>query len=170
MAAQNSTPSDLYKCVYSFLLENKFTKAAQQFLKQTKVVSGSAGAAVKLIGCSVGVLKLREQARNMQWCPALAHVQPQGLVYGLCFGTCFFFPSRILTFWTLVMLSHLVSRSCVAASKCYIIRFALFFCILNDSFSYVLHVFLSRPLKIKMRRASSASTTSGSSECLLSVW
>lgn len=41
MAAQNSKPSDLYKCVYSFLLENKFTKAAQQFLKQTKVVSGS---------------------------------------------------------------------------------------------------------------------------------
>lgn len=41
MAAQNSTPSDLYKCVYTFLLENKFTKAAQQFMKQTKVVSGS---------------------------------------------------------------------------------------------------------------------------------
>uniref|UniRef100_A0A3Q3F9Y0 Uncharacterized protein n=1 Tax=Labrus bergylta TaxID=56723 RepID=A0A3Q3F9Y0_9LABR len=37
MAAQSSTPSDLYKCVYSFLLQNKFTKAAQQFLKQTKV-------------------------------------------------------------------------------------------------------------------------------------
>lgn len=50
MAAQNSIPSDLYKCVYSFLLENKFTKAAQQFLKQTKVVSDYAGAAVKLIG------------------------------------------------------------------------------------------------------------------------
>lgn len=41
MAAQKSVPSDLYKCVYSFLLENKFTKAAQQFLKQTKVVSDS---------------------------------------------------------------------------------------------------------------------------------
>lgn len=41
MAAQKSKPSDLYKCVYSFLLENKFTKAAQQFLKQTQVVSGS---------------------------------------------------------------------------------------------------------------------------------
>lgn len=46
MAAQNSMPSDLYKCVYSFLLENKFTKAAQQFLKQTKVVSGSPGVVV----------------------------------------------------------------------------------------------------------------------------
>lgn len=41
MAAQKSVPSDLFKCVYSFLLENKFTKAAEQFLKQTKVVSGS---------------------------------------------------------------------------------------------------------------------------------
>lgn len=49
MAAQNSTPSDLYKCVYSFLLENKFTKAAQQFLKQTKVVSGSPDVVVNLI-------------------------------------------------------------------------------------------------------------------------
>lgn len=39
MAAQKSVSSDLYKCVYSFLLENKFTKAAQQFMKQTKVVS-----------------------------------------------------------------------------------------------------------------------------------
>lgn len=39
MAEQKSVPSDLYKCVYSFLLENKFTKAAQLFLKQTKVVS-----------------------------------------------------------------------------------------------------------------------------------
>lgn len=39
MAAQKSVPSDLYKCVYSFLLENKFTKAAQQFMKKTKVVS-----------------------------------------------------------------------------------------------------------------------------------
>lgn len=115
MAAQNSTPSDLYKCVYSFLLENKFTKAAQQFLKQTKVVSGSAGAAVKLIGCSVGVLKLREQARNMQWCPALAHVQPQGLVYGLCFGTCFFFPLKnfnVLNFSDVITLSQsLMCRS-----------------------------------------------------------
>lgn len=39
MASEKSVPSDLYKCVYSFLLENKFAKAAQQFLKQTKVVS-----------------------------------------------------------------------------------------------------------------------------------
>lgn len=38
MAEQNSVPSDLYKHVYSFLLENKFTKAAQQFIKQAKVV------------------------------------------------------------------------------------------------------------------------------------
>uniref|UniRef100_A0A665WAB7 Uncharacterized protein n=1 Tax=Echeneis naucrates TaxID=173247 RepID=A0A665WAB7_ECHNA len=37
MASQNTVPSDLYKCVYSFLVDNKFTKAAQQFLKQTKV-------------------------------------------------------------------------------------------------------------------------------------
>ncbi|MEQ2177707.1 hypothetical protein GOODEAATRI_006411 [Goodea atripinnis] len=37
MAEPNAVPSDLFKCVYSFLLENKFTKAAQQFLKQTKV-------------------------------------------------------------------------------------------------------------------------------------
>lgn len=58
MAAQNAIPSDLYKCVYSFLLENKFTKAAQQFLKQTKVVSGSVGVAVKPNGRSVGVVKL----------------------------------------------------------------------------------------------------------------
>lgn len=58
MAAQNAIPSDLYRCVYSFLLENKFTKAAQQFLKQTKVVSGSVGVAVKRSGCSVGVVKL----------------------------------------------------------------------------------------------------------------
>lgn len=41
MAAQKSVPSDLYKCVYSFLRDNKFTKAAEQFLKQTKVVGGS---------------------------------------------------------------------------------------------------------------------------------
>lgn len=41
MAEQNAKPSDLYKCVYSFLLENKFTKAAAQFVKQTKVVSRS---------------------------------------------------------------------------------------------------------------------------------
>lgn len=39
MAEQKSVPSDLYKSVYSFLLENKFTKAAQLFMKQTKVVS-----------------------------------------------------------------------------------------------------------------------------------
>lgn len=39
MAEQNAVPSDLYSYVYSFLLENKFTKAAQQFFKQTKVVS-----------------------------------------------------------------------------------------------------------------------------------
>lgn len=38
MAEQKLVPSDLYKVVYSFLLENKFAKAAQQFLKQTKVV------------------------------------------------------------------------------------------------------------------------------------
>lgn len=39
MAAEKSVPSDLFKCVYSFLVENKFTKAAQEFLKKTKVVS-----------------------------------------------------------------------------------------------------------------------------------
>uniref|UniRef100_A0A3Q0RJX8 Treacle protein domain-containing protein n=1 Tax=Amphilophus citrinellus TaxID=61819 RepID=A0A3Q0RJX8_AMPCI len=46
MAAEKSVPSDLFKCVYSFLLENKFTKAAQEFLKQTKVVSSSGGVVV----------------------------------------------------------------------------------------------------------------------------
>lgn len=39
MAEQNSVPSDLFKHVYSFLLDNKFSKAAQQFMKQAKVVS-----------------------------------------------------------------------------------------------------------------------------------
>lgn len=39
MAQDSSVPSDLYQHVYSFLLENKFAKAAKEFLKQTKVVS-----------------------------------------------------------------------------------------------------------------------------------
>lgn len=43
MASEKATPSDLYKCVYTYLLENKFTKAAEQFQKQTKVVSVSPG-------------------------------------------------------------------------------------------------------------------------------
>ncbi|CAG09493.1 unnamed protein product [Tetraodon nigroviridis] len=43
MAEKSSLPSDLFKCVYSFLLENKFTKAAQQFRKQTNVVSYRTG-------------------------------------------------------------------------------------------------------------------------------
>lgn len=34
-------PSDLYQHVYTFLLENKFTKAAKEFIKQAKVVSTS---------------------------------------------------------------------------------------------------------------------------------
>lgn len=39
MAAGSSVPSDLYQHVYTFLLENKFTKAAKEFIKQSKVVS-----------------------------------------------------------------------------------------------------------------------------------
>lgn len=39
MAAGSSVPSDLYQHVYTFLLENKFTKAANEFIKQAKVVS-----------------------------------------------------------------------------------------------------------------------------------
>lgn len=39
MAAQGSVPSDLYQHIYTFLLENKFSKAAKEFLKQSKVVS-----------------------------------------------------------------------------------------------------------------------------------
>lgn len=54
MAAQKSVPSDLYKCVYSFLLDNKFTKAAQQFLKQTKVVRRS----FSVVDSPLGVLSV----------------------------------------------------------------------------------------------------------------
>lgn len=39
MAAESAVPSDLYQHVYTFLLENKFSKAAKEFLKQAKVVS-----------------------------------------------------------------------------------------------------------------------------------
>lgn len=39
MAQGGSVPSDLYQHVYSFLMENKFAKAAKEFLKQAKVVS-----------------------------------------------------------------------------------------------------------------------------------
>uniref|UniRef100_A0AAR2KDJ3 LisH domain-containing protein n=1 Tax=Pygocentrus nattereri TaxID=42514 RepID=A0AAR2KDJ3_PYGNA len=37
MAEGGAVPSDVYQHVYSFLLENKFTKAAQEFRKQAKV-------------------------------------------------------------------------------------------------------------------------------------
>uniref|UniRef100_A0A4W5QXX5 Uncharacterized protein n=1 Tax=Hucho hucho TaxID=62062 RepID=A0A4W5QXX5_9TELE len=37
MAERSSVPSDLYKHVYSFLLENKFTEAARHFIRQTDV-------------------------------------------------------------------------------------------------------------------------------------
>lgn len=117
MAAQNSTPSDLYKCVYSFLLENKFTKAAQQFLKQTKVVSGSAGAAVKLIGCSVGVLEVVERTST-------EHAMVPGVSTRAAAGTrvrtvfrhlFFFFPlknSSVLNFSDVITLSQsLMCRS-----------------------------------------------------------
>ncbi len=66
MAEQNSKPSDLYRCVYSFLLENKFTKAAQQFVKQTKVVSGSPCLVDKLL-----------DALSVPWsCKDRLHVDP----------------------------------------------------------------------------------------------
>ncbi len=38
MAQDGAVPSDLYQHVYSFLVENKFGKAAKEFLKQAKVV------------------------------------------------------------------------------------------------------------------------------------
>lgn len=38
MAQDGTVPSDLYQHVYSFLVENKFSKAAKEFLKQAKVV------------------------------------------------------------------------------------------------------------------------------------
>lgn len=38
MAQDGTVPSDLYQHVYSFLVENKFAKAAKEFLKQAKVV------------------------------------------------------------------------------------------------------------------------------------
>lgn len=63
MAAQGSVPSDLYKCVYSFLLENKFTKAAQQFLKQTKVVSSS-GVCLLVLSTSWYLLRLRSAGKE----------------------------------------------------------------------------------------------------------
>uniref|UniRef100_A0A8C2C8T6 LisH domain-containing protein n=1 Tax=Cyprinus carpio TaxID=7962 RepID=A0A8C2C8T6_CYPCA len=37
MAQDGTVPSDLYQHVYSFLVENKFAKAAKEFLKQAKV-------------------------------------------------------------------------------------------------------------------------------------
>lgn len=58
MAAQKSKPSDLYKCVYSFLLENKFTKAAQQFLKQTNVVSNLSGVIDNRVDAFVFVVRV----------------------------------------------------------------------------------------------------------------
>jgi len=39
MAQDGKVPSDLYQHVYSFLVENKFAKAAKEFIKQSKVVS-----------------------------------------------------------------------------------------------------------------------------------
>lgn len=38
MAQDGKVPSDLYQHVYSFLVENKFAKAAKEFIKQSKVV------------------------------------------------------------------------------------------------------------------------------------
>uniref|UniRef100_A0A8C1SWD3 LisH domain-containing protein n=1 Tax=Cyprinus carpio TaxID=7962 RepID=A0A8C1SWD3_CYPCA len=37
MAQDGTVPSDLFQHVYSFLVENKFAKAAKEFLKQAKV-------------------------------------------------------------------------------------------------------------------------------------
>lgn len=68
MAAHSSKPSDLYKCVYSFLLENKFTKAAQQFLKQTNVVSGPSGVGDGHVSALSGSRCTRRSARGETWC------------------------------------------------------------------------------------------------------
>lgn len=51
MAAGSSVPSDLYQHVYTFLLENKFTKAAKEFLKQAKVVSTREWSCVSVSVC-----------------------------------------------------------------------------------------------------------------------